>query len=65
LICKASIGTLIAACVPSRDPPFVEGRATFSPEATYRVCVKPPEAGPRRYEILAEDGTPVVADDPA
>lgn len=61
---EGGIGALIAACVPSRDPPFVEGRATFLAWCEMQG-VKPPEAGPRRYEMLAEDGTPVVADDAA
>lgn len=61
---EGGIGALIATCVPSRDPPFVEGRATFLSWCDVQG-VKPPEAGPRRYEMLAEDGTPVAADDAA
>lgn len=61
---EGGIGALIATCVPSRDPPFVEGRATFLAWCDVQG-VKLPEAGPRRYEMLAGDGTPVVADDAA
>ncbi|MCK1628297.1 ThiF family adenylyltransferase [Bradyrhizobium sp. 160] len=61
---EGGLGALIATCVPSRDPPFVEGRATFLAWCDVQG-VKPPEAGPRRYEMLAEDGTPVIADDAA
>jgi hypothetical protein len=61
---EGGLGALIATCVPSRDPPFVEGRATFLAWCDAQG-VKPPEAGPRRYEMLAEDGTPVIADDAA
>ena len=61
---EGGLGALIATCVPSRDPPFVEGRASFLAWCDEQGT-KPPEAGPRRYEMLAEDGTPVVADDAA
>jgi hypothetical protein len=61
---EGGIGALIAARVPSRDPPFVEGRAAFLAWCDVQGA-KPPEAGPRRYEMLAEDGTPVIADDAA
>lgn len=61
---EGGIGALIATCVPQRDPPFVEGRATFLAWCDAQG-IKPPEAGPRRYEMLATDGSPVIADDAA
>lgn len=61
---EGGIGALIATCVPPRDPPFVEGRATFLAWCDAQG-IKPPEAGPRRYEMLATDGTPMIADDAA
>jgi hypothetical protein len=61
---EGGLGALVAACLPERDPPFVEGRATFLAWCDTQGA-KPPEAGPRRYEMLAEDGTPVIADDAA
>lgn len=61
---EGGLGALIATAIPSRDPPFVEGRATFLAWCDEQG-VKPSEAGPRRYEMLAEDGTPVAADDAA
>lgn len=59
---EGGIGALIATCVPPRDPPFVEGRATFLAWCDAQG-IKPPEAGSRRYEMLATDGSPVIADD--
>lgn len=61
---EGGIGGLVAACLPARDPPFAVGRASFLAWCDEQG-VKPPEAGPRRYEALAEDGSPVVADDAA
>jgi hypothetical protein len=61
---EGGLGALIAACLPSRDVPFVEGRATFLAWCDAQG-VKAPEPGPRRYEMLAEDGAPVIADDAA
>lgn len=61
---EGGIGALIATCMPPRDPPFVEGRATFLAWCDAQG-IKPPEAGPRRYEMLASDGLPVIADDAA
>jgi len=61
---EGGIGALIATCVPPRDPPFVEGRATFLARCDVQG-IKPPEAGPRRYEMLATDGSPAIADDAA
>ena len=58
------IGARIATCLPERDPPFAIGR-----EAYLGWCdqqgKKPPEPSPRRYDALADDGTPLVADDAA
>lgn len=61
---EGGIGALIATCVPPRDPPFVEGRATFLAWCDAQG-IKPPEAGPRRYEMLVTDGAPIIADDAA
>lgn len=61
---EGGIGALVATALPDRDPPFAYGRAAFLAwcEAQNE---KPPEPGPRSYEALAEDGTPIVADDAA
>ena len=61
---EGGIGGLIATCLPERDPPFALARAAFLAWCDEQG-VKPPEPGPRRYEALAEGGTPVVADDAA
>ena len=39
---EGGIGALIATCVPPRDPPFVEGRATFLARCDVQG-IKPPE----------------------
>jgi len=61
---EGGVGGLVAACVPARDPPFAVARASFLAWCDEQG-VKPPEPGPRRYEALAEDGAPLVADDAA
>lgn len=61
---EGGIGALVATSLPVRDPPFAAGRAAFLAWCDAQG-VKAPEPGPRRYEALAEDGTPVVADDAA
>ena len=61
---EGGIGALVATCVAPRDPPFVEGRATFL-DWCEKEGVKPPEAGARRYEMLTSDGSPMIADDAA
>lgn len=61
---EGGIGALVATSLPDRDPPFAAGRAAFLAWCDEQG-VKAPEAGPRRYEALADDGTPVVADDAA
>ena len=61
---EGGIGALIATCLPTRDPPFAVGRAAFLAWCTEQGQ-ELPESGPRRYEVLGEDGTPVVADDAA
>lgn len=61
---EGGIGALVAVCLPDRDPSFVDGRATFISWCDAQGAA-PPEPGPRRYEMLADDGTPVVADDAA
>jgi molybdopterin/thiamine biosynthesis adenylyltransferase len=58
------IGGLVATCIPARDPPFAVGRATFLAWCDAQGA-KPPEVGSRRYEMLAEDGSPIIADDAA
>lgn len=52
---EGGIGTAIATCIAPRDPPFVEGRATFLAWCDAQG-VKPPEAGTRRYEMLNAGG---------
>ncbi|MGK6313674.1 ThiF family adenylyltransferase [Neorhizobium sp. DT-125] len=61
---EGGIGGLVATSLPERDPPYAEGRAAFLAWCDEQG-VKPPESGRRRYEALAEDGTPFVADDAA
>lgn len=61
---EGGIGALVATCLPSRDPPFAAGRASFLAWCEQQG-IQPPEGGSRRYEALAEDGTPVMADDAA
>ncbi len=61
---EGGIGALIASCLPERDPPFVLARATFL-EWCRQKGVTSPAPGPKRYEALAEDGEPLVADDAA
>lgn len=58
------IGARIATCLPERDPPFVIGRAAFLAWCDQQRG-KPPEPSPRPYDALADDGTPLVADDAA
>ena len=59
---EGGIGGLIATCAPARDPSFVEGRAGFLAWCEEQGA-PPPDPGPRRYEVLGEDGTPMAADD--
>jgi hypothetical protein len=61
---EGGIGALVASCLPERDPPFVEARAAFLAWCDQQE-VPPPPSGRRRYEALAQDGTPVAADDAA
>ena len=61
---EGGIGALVATSLPVRDPPFAAGRAAFLAWCDAQGK-KAPETGPRRYEALAEDGTPIVADDAA
>lgn len=60
---EGGIGALVATSLPERDPPFVEGRASFLAWCEERGKM-PPQSGPRRYEMIS-DGIPVVADDAA
>ncbi len=59
---EGGIGGLIATCAPPRDPSFVEGRAAFLAWCEQQGA-PPPDPGPRRYEVLGDDGTPMAADD--
>ncbi|MDF0498158.1 ThiF family adenylyltransferase [Bradyrhizobium yuanmingense] len=61
---EGGIGGLVATSIPKRDRTFVEGRASYLAWCEAQDTA-PPEAGPGRYEMLAEDGAPVVADDAA
>lgn len=58
------IGALIASCLPERDPPFATARAAFLAWCEAEG-VAPPESGPHDYQALADDSTPLVADDAA
>lgn len=59
---EGGIGALVATCIPDRDPPFVEGRARFAAWCELQD-EPPPRSSGRRYEMLNDDGLPVVADD--
>lgn len=61
---EGGIGALVATSLPGRDPPFAAGRAAFLAWCDAQG-EKAPEPGPRTYEALAADGTPIVADDAA
>jgi molybdopterin/thiamine biosynthesis adenylyltransferase len=61
---EGGLGGLVATCIPKRDPPFVEGRASYLAWCAAQDAA-PPEPGPRSYEMLTEDGAPVAADDAA
>jgi len=61
---EGGVGALIASCLPGRDPPFVDARGAFLSWCEQQNT-PPPASGPRQYEALAADGTPVVADDAA
>ncbi len=63
-VLAGGIGALVASCLPGRDPPFVAARAAFLAWCDLKNVV-PPSPGPRRYDALAEDGTPFTADDAA
>lgn len=61
---EGGIGTLIASCLPGRDPPFAQARAAY-----FAWCddknMRPPRPAARPYDALADDGTLMVADDAA
>lgn len=61
---EGGIGALLASCVPGRDPPFAVAHGAF-----LAWCAEQnepvPQSSRRRYEAVAEDGTPLVADDAA
>jgi len=59
---EGGIGSLIASCIPGRDPPYVIARANFQAWCDAQA-VTPPKSGHRPYEALNEDGVPLVADD--
>lgn len=61
---EGGIGALVAACVPQRDPPYVEARAAFLGWCDEQA-EKPPTPAPGRYGALDDDGKPIVADDAA
>jgi hypothetical protein len=61
---EGGIGALIASSVPGRDVPYSEGRAAFLAWCDAQNCPVP-TSGYRRYEAVADDGTPFVADDAA
>lgn len=61
---EGGIGALVATSIPDRDPPFAAGRAAFLAWCDTKGVIAP-EPGSRAYEALAEDGTPLIADDAA
>ena len=64
VVYEGGIGALVASCLPGRDPPYATARAAFRAWCDQQGAT-PPQAGPRPYEALASDGTPIVADDAA
>lgn len=61
---EGGIGALIASCIRGRDVPFAEAKSNFMAWCEQQNS-RPPQATGRTYEALAEDGTPVQADDAA
>lgn len=61
---EGGLGCVIARSIPGRDPPFVQGRTSYSEYCESRN-VSPPPTGTRRYEALTSEGDPLVADDAA
>lgn len=59
---EGGLGCLVARSIPGRDPAYVGGRAAYNAYCE-QMNVAPPKSGHRRYEAIAEDGAPVVADD--
>jgi hypothetical protein len=61
---EGGIGALVASYVPERDAIYARSRAAFLAWCEQQPNKPPPSHG-RRYEALADDGTPFVADDAA
>jgi molybdopterin/thiamine biosynthesis adenylyltransferase len=61
---EGGLGCLVARAIPGRDPSYGLGRAAYNAYCE-QENVAPPQCGRRRYEAIAEDGAPVVADDAA
>jgi hypothetical protein len=61
---EGGIGALVASYVPGRDAIYARSRAAFLAWCEQQP-VKPPPSRGRRYEALADDGTPFAADDAA
>lgn len=61
---EGGLGALVARAVPGIDPTYSKGRVAFN--AWCELQTEPvPKSGKARYEALAGDGTPFVADDAA
>ena len=63
-IFEGGLGALVATCLPSRDPPFSEGRAAFLAWCDEQDAPLP-KSGTRSYEVIGDGGIPMVADDAA
>lgn len=61
---EGGIGALVARSVAGQGPPFEKGRAAFLAWCAEQPAARP-TSGVKRYEALAEDGTPMTADDAA
>ncbi len=61
---EGGIGALVASYVPGRDAIYASSRAAFLAWCEQQPS-QPPVSRGRRYEALADDGTPFVADDAA
>lgn len=61
---EGGLGASVASCVPGLTPAYAPARAAFLAWCDERA-VAPPKPGPRNYEALADDGSPIAADDAA
>ena len=61
---EGGLGCLVARALPGRDPPYGAGRSSYGAYCE-QMNVTPPPAGRGAYEVLTEEGEPLVADDAA